>query len=223
MVWSYFLFKRTRFSIALLFLLNPMVVDVAMSGIRNGLSWALILIAISSNSKIIRASLFFLTVFIHSTALILVAFYYITSYSTRKFKGNFLLSIGVGSGILVGLALTVGNELILGALGDRRSGASYVVGGGSFSQASLWAILLYFQCTSGAQYIRRNLLSITILAWYLTMNPFIPWSFRVWSAILPLIAYSAVQLPTRKRQLFLFMYVGYLVLQYVYWTKPLNL
>lgn len=222
-VWGYFLFKRTRFSIAVLFLFNPMVIDIAMSGIRNGLAWAVILIGISLDSKIIRAVLFFASMFIHSTSLVLVVFYYVALYASKNFRGRLLLFCGLGSGVLVGLALTVGNELVLGALGDRRTGASYLVGGGSFLQASIWAILLYFQCSSGQDYIRKNLFVIAILAWYQTMNPFIPWSYRVWGAILPLIAYSALQLPPRKRQLFLYLYIGYLVLQYIYWTKPLDL
>ena len=219
-VWGLFLFKRISFGVALLFLFNPTAIDVAMSGIRNGLAWALVIIGLSARSKPLKAALFLPSMFIHASSLALLALYYFSRFASRlPLTKNTLLSIGLSAGIFFGLALTVGSELILGALGDRRVGESYLVGGGSFLQASIWGVFLYLQCTSGRDYVRQNIFIIALLAWYQTMNPFIPWSFRIWGAFLPVIAISAMNLPVQKRQLFLYFYSGYLVLQYLYWTK----
>lgn len=221
-VWGFFLLKRVSYGVALLFLFNPFAIDVAISGIRNGLAWSLVIVGLTTQSRAIKAALFLIGMFIHSTVLVLAIFYYFTEFASRYVKGRTLLLGGLGVGVFMGLALTVGSELVLGAIGDRRLGESYVVGGGSLMQASLWGILLYFQCTSGRAYIRQNILVIAVLAWYLTMNPFIPWSFRIWGAFLPVIAFSAMNLPSRKRQIFIYLYTGYLVLQYLYWTKLFN-
>jgi hypothetical protein len=218
-VSSLFTLKHVGYRVAPLFLFNPSVIDVAMSGIRNGLAWTLVIIALWNGSKILRAGLFLVGMFIHSATLVLFFLNYYTKFSSYFIRGKAFLINGLGAGICVGLALTVFNELVLGTIGDRRSGEDYVVGGDSFRQASIWAILLYFQCTSGSAYIRKNIFVIALLVWYQIMNPFIPGSYRIWAALLPVVALSVMNLPVRKRQIFLYLYSGYLVLQYLYWTK----
>ena len=89
-------------------------------------------------------------------------------------------------------------------------------------QASMWGILLYLQCISGGAYVKRNVFVIAVLAWYEAMNPFIPWSYRIWGAFVPVIAVSLLSLPIRKRQVAFYFYSGYLALQWVYWTKLLD-
>jgi hypothetical protein len=218
-IWGVYLFKRLHPGTALLFLLNPTAIDVALSGIRNGLAWAVVLIALSVESALLRACLFVVALCVHSSTLALLCMYYGVRFALRVLKGKGVLLPAISGGVLVGLALTIGNQLVLGALGDRRTGDAYVVGGGSYLQASIWGVLLLLQCLSGREYIRRNVFVVAVLAWYLTMNPFIPWSFRVWGALLPYIAVSAMNLPGMKRHVFLHLYAAYLVVGYLYWTK----
>lgn len=220
-VWAMFLLTRMRYGVALLFLFNPTALDVAMSGIRNGLAWSLVIIGLSTRWQILRAALFVAGMFIHSTTIALAVIYYVSGFVRRVVRPRLLLVIGLGLGASIGLALTVGSTFVLGALGDRRVGAAYVVGGGSWLQASLWGLMLFLQCTSGRAYIRRNIFVIAVLAWYLTMNSFIPWSYRIWGSLLPVIAVSAIELSPQKRPGFLYVYSAYLVLQYLYWTKLL--
>jgi hypothetical protein len=221
-VWAVYLLRRVRLGMALLFLFNPTSIDVAMSGIRNGLAWALVILGLSTRTRGTRAALFIIALFIHSSTAVLLVLYYGTRWAVRVLRGRILVAVGISLGVLFGLALTVGTQLVFAAIGDRRMDEGYAVGGGSFLQASVWAILLYLQCTSGREYVKRHLFVIALLAWYETMNPFIPWSFRIWGAFLPVIAVSLGQLPARKRQVALYAYSGYLVLQWIYWTKLLN-
>lgn len=221
-VWGLYLFNRVNYGVALLFLFNPFAIDIAMSGIRNGLAWSLVMVGLMTQSKTLRTALFLSGIFIHSSTLVLVLLYLFTKWASGLIKGQTLLLAGLGIGVFIGLLLTVGSEFVLGAIGDRRQGENYIVGGGSLMQASLWAALLCFMCLSGRAYIRQNIFVIAVLALYLTMNPFIPWSYRIWGAFLPVIALSAMNLPPRKRQLFTYLYSGYLALQYLYWTKLFN-
>jgi len=221
-IWALFLLERVKNGVALLFLFNPFSIDVAMSGIRNGLAWSLVILGLMTQSKISRAAFFLIGMFIHSTTIVLAVLYYCTELASRFIKGRKLLLWGLSIGILIGLLLTLGSEQVLGAFEDRRRGEDYMVGGGSLTQASLWGILLCFQCISGRVYIRKNIFVMAMLAWYLTINPFIPWSYRVWSAFLPVIGASAMQLPNGKRQIFICLYLGYLAMQYLYWTKLFN-
>lgn len=218
-IFCLFLLRKAGYIYSLLFLVNPSVIDVAMSGIRNGLSWALIIIALWGRSEIIKICLFVVALFIHSSAAVLLILYYLTRVATRYCKKRMLLFIGLSSGVGIGLAMTVFNEMVTNAIGDRRSGSGYVVGGGSFKLASIWVILIVLQCTCGFKYIKENIFQISILAWYHVMNPFIPSSYRIWAALMPIIAVSVMSLPVQRRQIFISLYVCYLAIQYFYWTK----
>jgi drug/metabolite transporter superfamily protein YnfA len=207
------------YAVVPLFLFNPFAIDTAMSGIRNGLAWSLVIVGFMIQSNALRMALFMTGMFVHSSTLVLAVLYYFTQLVSRFKEREGLLFGGLGIGIFMGLSLTVGSELFLGAIGDRRQGQAYLVGGGSFLQASLWAALLGLQCMSGRTYIRQNIFVIAVLAWYLTMNPFVPWSYRIYGAFLPVIAAAAMNLSHRKRQLFIYLYSGYVALQYLYWSK----
>jgi len=218
-VWAFYLLRRVRFGISLLFLFNPMVIDIAMSIIRNGLAWSLVIIGLSVRSKVVRYTLFSIAPFIHSSTLALLLIYGVTQLAARVWKGRRLAEAGIATGVLVGLALTVGSQIVAAYFGDRRFSAEYALGGGSMLQALMWVVLLFLQFTSGNDYIKRNIFVMSLLAWYETMNPFIPWSYRIWGAFLPIIAVSLLDLPTRKRQLAFYCYCGYFALQWFYWSK----
>ncbi len=223
MVWGIFLFSRIPVGWALLFLLNPISLDVVMSQIRNGFAWSLIIIGLAASSLSIKWLMFVSAPFIHSSSAGLIALVLTAKMVAERVRSKRALIIFmIVPGVMLGLALTVGNELVLGALGDRRVVVSYLQGDGSFLQMAFWAILLLAQLTSGKEYIRRNALVIGLLAWYLVMNPFIPWSYRLWGAFIPVIAVSIWDLPAAKRKYILYLWLGYLILWYLYWTKLFN-
>jgi hypothetical protein len=218
-IFCLFLLRKVGFKYSLLFLINPSVIDVAMSGIRNGLAWVLIVIAFWARSEIIKLVLFVVAIFIHSTSLVLFLLYYLTRTAAHYFKGRTLLIIGIAAGLGVGFALTVLNEMVLGVIGDRRSGLEYLVGGGSFKLASIWVLLILLQCTSGSEYIKKNIFAISVIAWYHVMNQYIPGSYRIWAALMPIIALSIMDLPIKRRSLFILLYICYMGMQYFYWSK----
>lgn len=220
MVWGMYLFPRVPAGWALLFLLNPTSVEIAMSGIRNGFAWSLVILGLMTSVPVIRALMFLVAPFVHASSAALAALYLIGKITVAlvRSKGALIFSL-LSGGVVLGLVLTVGNELLLGFLGDRRIGQSYVRGGGSVEQMVFWAILLFTQLSSGREYLRRNALVIGLLAWYLVMNPFIPWSYRIWGAFIPVVAVSIWNLPPPKRTYMLYLWLGYLTLWYLYWTK----
>jgi hypothetical protein len=218
-IFSYFILLEVTIFIAPLFLFNPALIDVAMSGIRNGFAWSLIIIAILGRSKPRRLILFVAAIFIHSSSLVLFFLYYFTKFTAHFLRGKALLFSAIVVGVVFGFALTVLNENLLGLIGDRRSGGEYLVGGNSFKQASIWLILLLLQCFSSSEYIKKNIFIISVLSWYLIMNLYIPSSYRIWACLLPLIALSVINLSAYKRKTFFYLYGGYLMIQYLYWSK----
>jgi hypothetical protein len=218
-VSGFYCFKHLGYLVAPLFLLNPSFIDVAMSGLRNGFAWAIVVIVILNGSKLTRLIAMLSTSFLHTSTLGLLALYYSTALARRSFSGPALACFGLAAGAFLGLSVTVFGKIVLGALGDRRGEADYLVGGGSLTQPLIWLILLFLQLTSGSKYISRNIFVISILAWFQLMNPFIPWSYRIWAAVLPLIAISVMDLSVFKRQIFLCVYSGYLIIHWMYWSN----
>ena len=74
-VWGTFLFSRMPIGWALPFLLNPTSIDMAMSQIRQGFAWSLVIIGLMASSLTIRGLLFVSASFFHTTSVGLVALY----------------------------------------------------------------------------------------------------------------------------------------------------
>jgi hypothetical protein len=228
-VFGFLIYKTAGIStpgltISLLFLLNPAVIDVAMSGIRNGFAWSLILIALWNRSEKLHVgeiALIVVAMFIHSTSLLVASLLYATRYAPKILSGKHLVLFGVVAGVGVGLAITVFNEVFVAAIGDRRVGSDYLTVGGTLAYASIWGVLLFLMSSSGREYVKENTFQISILAWYLTTNLFMPGAFRIWACLLPVIVRSIFRLSLVRFRFFLSLYLVYLLLQYYYWSHLL--
>lgn len=223
LVWGVFLFRRIPFWWAFAFLINPRSIEVALSNVRNGFAWSLVIVGLSTARPLLRIVLFAVSPFIHSSSAALLTLMGFAEGLVPRVKSRVLVLMwAVLPAIAVALALTIFNEVVLGALGDRRIGEAYVRGGGSALQSSFWGIVLITQLTCSVAYLRSNALVISLLVWYLVMNPFIPWSHRLWGAFIPVVAYSIWQLPARKRAGILYLWLGYLAVSYLYWTQAID-
>jgi len=220
-IWGLFLFRKMPFLWALFFLINPSSIEISMSIIRNGFAWSLIILAMYMiSNKWIRYLLYAVSPFVHISSVGFLFLYYsskkIIASTNSKNKQFFL----IGSiAVLLGLSISVFPTLIYNIIPDRRFAGSYAGGGGSLLQMLFFIILLFVQIRSGKKYIAENIFVIGLIIWYLTMNPFVAHSHRLWSASIPLLAYSIWNLPVRKRQLILFLWSGYVFLWYLYWSK----
>ncbi len=225
LIWSLFLFKRIPFFWALLFLFNPLSIDISMSIIRNGFAWSLIIAAqyLVSN-RFIKFTLFSISPFIHASSLGLLGLLFVSNKIKKNINSKKLAILLIGLfAVFLGLALTIGSQILSLIISDARLSIDYVRGDGSLLQTLFFIILLGVQISANKHYVFNNLFVIGLLIWYLTMNPFIPWSYRLWSASIPLIAFSIWQLPMKTRQFVLFLWIGNLTLWYLYWTKLFDL
>ena len=224
-VWGIYLFRRMPIYWALLFLLNPSSIDISMSIVRNGFAWALIICGMYLiSNRLIKYTLYIISPFIHISSLGILGLLFVSTKikNVTNSKNMSIILVGL-TGIILGLSVTVFSQALNYILNDARFSVGYARGGGSFLQMIFFIILLITQLSCGKNYVRENLFVIGILFWYLTMNPFIPWSHRMWSAIIPLIGYSIWTLPGKKRQFILFLWVGNFFLWYLYWSKLFDL
>ena len=75
-IWGLIIFRVLPFWWGLIFLINPVSVDIAMSAIRNGLAYGLFIFSIVYLKGPLKHITFFLTPFIHSSAVVLYVLYY---------------------------------------------------------------------------------------------------------------------------------------------------
>ncbi|AHJ31300.1 hypothetical protein PN465_00470 [Nodularia spumigena CS-584] len=231
LVWGAYLFPKVSIPWALVFLLNPTSIDVILSGIRNGFAWSIFILATILKPQGVKYILFALTPFIHSSSAILLLLNFCqTNFFSLRIPKLRLIPTRIRiilwatlPGVFAGIILTVGNSL-LQFLGDRRlsQGEDYIRGGGSFLQMLFWILLILVQLNCNNDYIKKHSLVINILAWYIVMNPFIPWSYRIWGATMPLIAYAIWELPRKQRKIIFYIWIAYLIIWYLYWSILFN-
>lgn len=216
LVWGLILFRRVPFWWGLLFLLHPLCLSIALSIIRNGFSWVIFLIGFMQTSKIRKWILYSITPLIHTSSLALIGMDEIRKRLINKKDNKYILSIKlILIGVGIALMITVYNELLFALLGDYRLKDDYIVGGGSILQALFWGILLIIQFSCSKEYLFKHRTVIILLVWYLVMNPFIPWAYRIWAIFMPIVAISIWDLPRQKRMIASLIWVGYLAI----WIK----
>ena len=228
-IWGLIAFKVLPFWWGLIFLINPVSVDIAMSAIRNGLAYGLFIFSIVYLRGPLKHVTFFLTPFIHSSAIVLLVLYYGLKvwYQNKVFKNKkIIFSEKIGSllastfpGLIAGLLIAFVSEYFLGAIGDRRALLAARSYDPSIFQASFWYLLLATQLTCSSKYLRENSFQMNLISWYLAMNLTISWSSRVWAATIPFIAISIWNLPKGKRDFILLSWLFYLVTWYLYWSN----
>ncbi|MDZ7959738.1 MAG: hypothetical protein RMY34_17950 [Aulosira sp. DedQUE10] len=226
LIWGLFLFRKMPIYWALTFLLNPISITMAMDVIRNGFAWSLIILSLMLTQKWLQPLKFLICVatpFIHtnSAALLLLVF----NPAIRLFQADKKFKVILSSilpGVAVGLLVTVFGSSVLSSIGDRRAGEIADTRSGSYTEIIFWVILFIIQLSCSTSYIKNNSLTINILAWYFIMNLSIPWSYRLWSAAIPLMACAIWEMPKEKRDLVLLFWLGYFFLLYIYWTPMFN-
>ena len=204
LIWSIYLSKEVPTFVGLVFIFNVVSIDIALSMIRNGLSWAMIILGIALGKSSLRYIAFLSGILIHTTAFgflfCCIPSYLITKYNLSKSIA--LINIIIVP-LILGISLTAMNEFILGGIGDKHVGDLHLVGSGSWLIASYFIVLLILQLTSNIEYIKKHAITMCLIIWYLWMNIYIPWSFRIWGASIPLIAYAVWDLRGGKRDFML--------------------
>ena len=226
--WGLIIFRRLPFWWGVIFLINPTSVDVAMSGLRNGFAWSIFALAVFYLPFFLRNIVIWTTPFIHSTSIILIGFYYSSNIWLKYnfFKGKSFFSRRVSTliiafvpGLLIGLILGFFAEYFLLAIGDRRAAIAVQSYNPSLLQAIFWWILLFTQFTCSSDYLRKNYFQTNLVTWYCFMNLSISWSSRIWAAAIPFIAISIWNLPRKKREFILILWILYLIIWYLYWSN----
>jgi len=221
--WSHYLIKRVSPFLAFSFLFNPLVIEVAVQGIRNGFAWLLFIYGINSKSRPLMFSLFLLSLALHKASAVLIVIYLTIKTTKKLFKNDvfFIFFISIFTA-LIAFSITLGREYLFLYISDRRLTPDYISGHGSFGLATIWITFLVFMSSSGLKYLKENIFIFAIIIFYLILNLFVPWAYRIWASLIPLVAISVSYLPSHLKDTFLRAYLVFFILHYIVWTKLLN-
>lgn len=202
------------FIVLLFFLLIPQVLKNYVIHLRQGLALSFFLIGYLSTSKNTLKNNFFifLSPLIHSSFFFIVFLIYLIKFLERiKFNNSFK----IWSIILFGIVSSFIIESV-GKFTGARQATQYEFSSADISGLAFlfWLVVFIIYTLQGRQFLKNNMLSISILIFYLTTYFFIPVTARVFESGIVLLLLSSLSLTDWRKHasfgLFLF-YTAYTV------------
>ena len=165
-LWAFLIIKRANFLLAVLFLFNPVVIDVGMSGIRNGLAWSLFFFAVYEVKSLLRLLVILSTIFIHTTAIFLVVIYVL--YIFRSSRARLLSFFDMYYGFILGTIVLTAPLIIFYYLPDRRL-VDYIRGDPSVLQSIYFYVIffLFFVSVRKRTFDLTSFFSINLIGLYI--------------------------------------------------------
>ncbi len=225
---TYFLVKNISIY-ASFFLLNPLIVDLALSQYRISLAIVFISLALFFYKNIFLRLLFFsIPIFIHTSALIfIVIFIFINILNKIHWEKVNISYVLVLFGAFLSFLMSDYLNSILSFFGDRRDYSDIGRISSSFFYISFWLIVLIFLILNSNRYFNKlrwkNTLSqqysLIILSMIAANIIFGGYSTRFLAVSFPVIIKSIYDINIKIRLIILFLYLIYLSIQWWFWMK----
>ena len=227
-VYVSFLIKRVEFYVGMIFLLNPMMVDLFLAQIRIAVAFSLVLIAYDlasreSRSKVVPIILLVMAALIHVSMPIFYAIYYLLYYLNERIEDKKYYLISLFTALFIALFMKYGSNLILVMLGDRHAGYNDYIASSSVIYSLAWFIIAIIISTFGDFSDKKKRVfvaySVTILSFFFFSSFLNVFAARYLAVTMPIIILSIDYLPKHIKQgtyLFLLFYNLYL---FKYWLQ----
>ena len=209
---------RNAGAIYLIFLLNPLVIDLAFSQYRVALALSVVMFVLSEpRGKLVTALTYLFCTTIH-TATVLFA---VMQIGARLLQGRQKFSVAVlcGLGVLISFAIGPLRQELLGAVGDRR--AEYEDMGSSFAYLSFWVLLWFMFLVKWRDVVRHydGRYAIIVLS-LVAANLFTGgYSTRFLAASLPSLIVAMSRWRSNPISVALLFFVPYSLVQWYYWFQ----
>lgn len=223
-----FLIKRVEFYIAMIFLLNPMMVDLFIAQIRIAVAFVLVLIAYdlvenNDKNKNLAIVLLIMAVFIHVSMPVFYMVYYLLFRLNQSVEDKKYYLIAIVTGVCIALFMKYGSNILLTWLGDRHAGYDEYISASSISYSIAWFIIAFIIGTFGNFSDKRKRVfvayAIAIMSFFFFSSLLNVFAARYVAVIMPVIIIAIGYLPKHFKQgtyLFLFLYNIY---AFKYWLQ----
>jgi|CXWL01.1.fsa_nt_gi hypothetical protein len=223
-VYSKYLASRHGL-LALIFLINPLIVEFAFSQLRMALAVSLLMLALfRKKQRVLAVVLAALACSIHTASFLIVFIYVVAKFvsarlAARSFNGLFCWLALIGAGLAVVMLIGPFRGVILSSVGDRRAEYSNV--SQSIMYASFWMLLLLMTGTQKKKYFQTegNAVAVVFLSVYAGATAFNTYNSRFLAASFPFIVSSMLALSLQKRVIIMPVYFLYAGAQWYYWLN----
>ncbi len=219
-LYALFLFKRVDYYIGMIFLFNPMFIDLVMAQIRSAFAFALLLLAYDLRSqkwKIIVAITSFL---IHTSMPLFIIIYFLLQKLNHMVASKKYYLITIFAAFFIALFIRYGVDILLTFLGDRRAGYDDIIEGASLSYSIVWFTIGLIVATFATF---ENEKQRIIAGYAITMTSFFFFSSlmgnfaqRFVALTMPLIIISVGYLPKHYKQGTYVLFFLYILLMFKY-------
>lgn len=219
--FAYFMARRHG-PLSVLLLVNPLVVDFALSQLRMALAVSIVMLALFCGRRLAIAAAVAIASFIHTSIVLFVVMYLVAVQAGRwvnrmRLPTSTLGYIAMAGGLLVALLIGPLRETVLSTMDDRR--VEYEMAAASLSYASFWIVLLAAVPLQTKAFYRdsMNLLAVACLSTFVFATLLGVFAARFLSATMPALLGAMLSMGRPIRELAVLAYLLFMVLQWTYW------
>lgn len=227
-VYASFLIKRVEWYVAMIFLLNPMMVDLFLAQLRNVVAFSLVLIAYDiyeSNREKIRLPIFILLLatLIHMSMPVFFGIYYLLHRFNQTVEDKKYYLMALATALFVALFMKYGSNLLLTLMGDRHAGYDEYIASSSISYSIAWFIIAIIVGTF-ANFSNEHervfiAYAITIMGFFFFASFLNIFASRYVAVIMPVIIISISYLPKHFKQGTYLFLLAYNIYSFKYWVQ----
>tara|TARA_B100001093_G_scaffold520449_1_gene616063 strand:- start:6850 stop:7734 length:885 start_codon:yes stop_codon:yes gene_type:complete len=219
-IWLKFLFDRMPIYLSIIFLLNPLTLDMTQGIMLNSLAFTLIILGLMIKQNKFKYFFYFLAPFIHNSALLvlpIIFFYNFISFMELNKKSVMLILFIVA--FVLTILLYLANSFVLD--GSISFGKRLFVSNSDKSFFFMTFLgITTVQLISNSEYIKNNYVIIQILILFVILNFLNPFVFRFIAGFLPLLVLSIWNLSNDKK---VFIYPLWILFTSYLWLMWANL
>lgn len=203
----------------LLLLVVPLIIKNYIIHLRQGVAITVFMVALSVNRRSLRWALMALTPLIHSSFFFIVILYILSAVLVRIFKQVF-------PQVLVLTIVSVPAALAISAVAEwsgARQAESYDFTAADISGLGflLWAAVFILMVTAGPSFVRSNLFSAGVLAFYLSCYFWVEIGGRILESGLVAVCLSALRLQSGRKLAFFLILLFLTIFTYASrWNQP---
>ena len=223
-----FLLKRVEPYVAMIFLFNPMVVDMFMGQTRIAVAFSLVLIGFNlfeknNEKKTFPLILFIMAFLIHMSMIIFYGIYYLLYRLNEKVEDKKYYLIAIVTALFMALFMKFGANILLAIIGDSHANYEEVIESSSLSYSMAWFIIAIIVGTFAEfKDIKNRVLvayAITIMCFFFFSSILGMFAARYVAVIMPVIIISIGYLPKHYKQGTYLFLLAYNIFSFKYWLK----
>lgn len=227
-VYISFLLKRVAFYIIIIFLINPMLVNLFMEQIRIAVAFSLVLIAYDSverntSARVLPIVLLISAFLIHSSMIVFYAIFYLLYYLNKRVEDKKYYLIAVVTALFLAAFIKYGGNLILMMAGDRRANYGEIIESSSLAFSIVWFMIAMIIAAFAEFKEPKNRVvaayAITIMSFFFFSSLLGMFASRYVAVIAPFIIIAIGYLPKHIKQGTYLLLVAYNLFSFKYWLK----